>query len=257
MASKGARLRQTGHNRGMQQIALANSFVDALAHLDSGDIKRAATFVDKLIADPTRAGFNFETVHDAHDRAIRSARVSQDLRTIAYVDDKLLLLLFVGHHDLAYEWARTRCIECHPVTGELQLVRDPPIAQTERAHTPDSGSPTGELGQDSVSRPASETFGEYSDEYLLSLGVPPSWLATIRMIRSDDMFLSVAPDLPDEVSDRLLRLMGGELVAPAPVCEDECTWGTPGARRWICTVEDGAGLCQALDDAGIAHGLAK
>lgn len=241
----------------MQQIALADSFVDALAHLDSGDIKRAAAFIDKLIAEPTRASFNFEMVHDAQDRAIRSARVTQDLRAIAHVDAKLLLLLFVGRHDLAYEWARTRCVECHPITGELQLVREPPNAQNEPMHASNLGPTTDASVRANAAHPVPGTFDEYSDEYLLSLGVPPTWLATIRMIRSDDMFLSVASDLPNEVSDRLMRLMDGELVAPpVPVCDDECTWNTPGARRWICTVEDGGGLCQLLDEAGIAHGLA-
>jgi len=52
--------------------------------------------------------------------------------------------------------------------------------------------------------------------------------------------------------------MEGELVSPPePVCDDECTWKTPGARRWICTVTDEDSLCQLLDEAGIEHGLAQ
>jgi len=238
----------------MPQIALADSFVDALAHLEAGDTKRAATFVDKLIEEPTRAGFNFEMVHEARDRSIRSARVTKDLRAIAHVDDERVLLLFVGRHDAAYEWARTKCLECHPVTGELQVVEAPDGAQVRLAQQDTRSAPSGRDRRRTAVPPS--VFAEYSDEYLLSLGVPPSWLATIRMIRSDDMFLSVAGDLPADVAERLLRLMEGELVSPPePVCDDECTWTTPGARQWICTVTDGSSLCQLLDETGIAHGL--
>ncbi len=77
------------------------------------------------------------------------------------------------------------------------------------------------------------------------------------MVRSDEMFLSVADGLPEPVAERLLRLADGELVPPPePVCaEDECAFTTPGARRWICTVSDRDSVCQVLDDAGIDHGL--
>ena len=233
------------------QVALADSFIDALAHLDAGDTKRAAAFVAKLVEDPARASFNFEIVHDAADRAVRSARVTRDLRAIAHLDNERVLLLFVGRHDIAYAWARTRCIECHPVTGELQIVEAPDDAGRRLA----GGSGEVDVAEQDSAAPG--IFDECSDEYLLSLGVPPSWIPTIRMIRSDEMFLAVVDDLPPDVAERLMRLAAGELVAPPePVCDDECTWTTPGAKRWICTVADGQSLCEVLDDAGIEHELA-
>ena len=240
----------------MSRLALADSFIDALAHLDASDAKRAAAFVDKLLDEPARAGFNFEMIHDARDRAIRSARVSRDLRAIVHVGDDGVLLLFVGQHDVAYEWARNRCVECHPVTGELQVVEAPDVART-RLPGEDRRRPA-PTPVDVPPAPA-PLFADVSDEYLLSLGVPPSWLATIRMIRSDEMFLSVSDGLPDDVSERLLRVMEGELVSPPePTCGDEeCVWTTPAARRWICTVADGNSLCELLDEAGIEHGLAS
>lgn len=237
----------------MTRLALADSFIDALAHLDAVDAKRAAAFVDKLLDEPARAGFNFEMIHEARDRTLRSARVSRDLRAIVHVSKDGLLLLFVGPHDVAYEWARNRCVECHPVTGELQVVETPDVAGKRLPEGRGAGtgfSPTNVP-------PTPSVFDAFSDEYLLSLGVPPSWLATIRMIRSDEMFLAVSDGLPDDVAERLLRVMEGELVSPPePVCgDDECVWTTPAARRWICTVADGSSLCQLLDEAGIEHDL--
>ncbi len=112
----------------MTQLAIADSFMDAVLRLDSRDMKHAAAFVDRLTEETARAGFNFEMIHDAKDRAIRSVRVSKDLRAIAHIDAGRILLLYIDHHDAAYEWARNRCVECHPITGELQVIEAPEVA---------------------------------------------------------------------------------------------------------------------------------
>jgi len=106
------------------QIALANSFITALAGLDASSTKRTASFLDKLIREPDSSNMRPEIVHDAHDRSIRSLRVTNDLRAIVHVGGDQLLLLYVDEHDNAYRWARDRCLECHPVTGELRVVAE-------------------------------------------------------------------------------------------------------------------------------------
>ena len=106
----------------MPSLAIAETFLDALGELDHTDAKRAAAFVDKLLRAPETASLRPEIVHDAADRAVRSFKVTHDLRAIAHLEGDRVLLLFVARHDRAYAWARDRCIECHPVTGELYLV---------------------------------------------------------------------------------------------------------------------------------------
>lgn len=106
----------------MSGILIADSFLEAVAALDPGDRKRVVAFLEKLLQAPDAAGMRPEIVHDAADRAIRSFKVTHDLRAIAHVDGDALLLLFAARHDRAYAWARDRCIECHPLTGERRLV---------------------------------------------------------------------------------------------------------------------------------------
>ena len=55
-----------------------------------------------------------------------SARVSLEMRAIAYRSAGTLTLLWVDHHDAAYAWARSRCVECHPVTGHVVRVFERP-----------------------------------------------------------------------------------------------------------------------------------
>lgn len=106
----------------MASVLVADSFLAALEDLDVADAKRAVAFLEKLLRAPDAAGLRPEIVHDAADRAIRSFKVTHDLRTIAHVGGDVLILLFVARHDRAYAWARDRCVECHPVTGERRLV---------------------------------------------------------------------------------------------------------------------------------------
>jgi len=107
----------------MPQIAIADSFLDAMKSLDPVDTRRAAAFLDKLVRAPAASSLRPEIVHDAADRAVRSFKVTRDMRAIARIDGGQVLLLFVARHDRAYAWARGHCVNCHPVTGELLVVR--------------------------------------------------------------------------------------------------------------------------------------
>ena len=231
---------------------MTDSFVEALAALAPSDGKRAAAFLDKLLHAPDASGLRPEIVHDAGDRAIRSYKVTQDLRAIAHVENDTVVLMYVDRHDAAYEWAKNRCVECHPVTGELQIVTDPRRAEHTLAS---QGAASAAARIASSMPPVAGLFDGHTDDYLLSVGVPPSWLPTIRMIYSEEMLLAVASDLPVAVGERLLRLATGELVSPVcvdRVCAEQGTSADDAdTQYWVCTVTDGESLCQLLRDVGI------
>ncbi len=42
---------------------------------------------------------------------------------------------------------------------------------------------------------------------MLSLGVPETWLPTLRQVRDDDQLLVVCEKLPEDVAERLLRAL--------------------------------------------------
>jgi hypothetical protein len=94
------------------EIALAHSFIESLARLEPIATKRTAAFLDKLLRDPAYRGLHAEMVQGAHDRNVRSLRVTDDLRAIARISSGSMLLLFVAHHDDAYAWAREHCSSC-------------------------------------------------------------------------------------------------------------------------------------------------
>ncbi len=58
----------------------------------------------------------------AHDPDIWSARVNNNLRIIFHKKRAVILLLYAGYHEDAYEWARRRRVETNATTGVIQLV---------------------------------------------------------------------------------------------------------------------------------------
>lgn len=107
----------------MPKISMTEEFISSLAHLDGADAKRVAAFLDKIVREPDTSGLHMEIVHNAGDRAVRSMRVTQDLRAIVCVEVDRVLLLHVAHHDAAYAWAREHCVVCDPVDATLEVVR--------------------------------------------------------------------------------------------------------------------------------------
>lgn len=109
-------------------LSLADSFLHSLARLSPSDVKRAASFLDKLVHQQEAAGLRPRRVHDAADPRIHSFNVTHDLRAIGHVEGDDLVLLWVARHDDAYVWARNHCMECDERTGAVGVVPATPAS---------------------------------------------------------------------------------------------------------------------------------
>jgi len=183
-------------------ILLADTLIASVRKLDSTDAKRIWDFLGKLFEDPTNPGISLERIIHAKDKNLWSGRISQNLRAIIHKESGTHTVLYAGNHDEAYDWAKSRKIERHIVTGALQIVESPELTEQKVI----------------ASQPAtivSAIFDTHKDDYLISLGLPPDWLPTIRKVISEDVLLDeVLPKLPEEVAERLLKLAAGEFVTP-------------------------------------------
>ena len=103
------------------KISISDSFLDATRALEPVDARRASAFAEKLVVTPEASSLHPEIVHDAHNRTVRSFRVTQDMRAIAHLEGGRLLLLYVARHDAAYAWARGHCIECVMTDMEVRV----------------------------------------------------------------------------------------------------------------------------------------
>lgn len=219
----------------MPGISVAKTFSKSAGNLASNDRARVLDFLTKFLEDPANPGLSVERVQDAMSADIWSARVTGGLRAIYHKDGHQLTLLYAGQHDDAYDWAGRRRLEHHPVTGTLQIVETTEEAEQRLSET------------DSPSE-APSLFDGQNDDYLLSLGLPNTWLPVIRKVRTDDDLLTILGSLPEEVGERLLRLADGELVTPpAPVSPDKPISASPDNLRRFWVVQDAEDLREMLE----------
>lgn len=218
----------------MTSVNIAKSFSASIKKLSTPDRGRVLDFLTKFMEDPSSPGLNFETIEGAKDSFIKSARITQDLRTILHNRDGLHTLLYAAHHEEAYRWAERHRVERHRVTGTMQII--------EAAETVDLPEP------ESTSQQGPRLFDDYDDEYLISLGVPDDWALPLRQVRDEDQLLSIVERLPEEVAERMIALASGEIVTPpAPVTAAIPIQQNPDNLRRFWVVEDAAELASVLE----------
>lgn len=218
---------------------IADTFTDSLSKLTGDEQKGVKTTAFDLQLNPENPGLSFHKLDRAKDKNFWSVRANDDIRIIVHKTQNSLLLCYVDHHDKAYQWAERRKLETHPKTGAAQIVeireRIEEIVIPQYVHV------------EAVKPPKPRLFSKYSDEQLLSYGVPEEWLADVRAA-DEDSILDVAEHLPAEAAEAMLELAVGK----TPVVIDTKATVTdpfqhPDALRRFRVMNNVEELAQALD----------
>src|SRR5690625_3239979 len=219
------------------KVAIVDSFLQAFASIPRAQQRAVMNFVSKFRENPRSPGINYETIRNARDKNFRSVRMGRDYRGIVLSPEKgdVYVLLWVGKHDDAYQWAmRNRC-QIHPATGSLQLFEvdheseegvetatdtaAPGHAQSEVAPpqeradtdgtkgTPEEISAEGE-SVETTAGPSVPLF-ELQAETLLSLGVPQERIDLVQGICTEEELESIEAKLPIEAFEALYLLAAG------------------------------------------------
>lgn len=204
----------------------------AITELQPDEQRLCWDFIEKFHRNPKQPGISMERLHG--NSGFWSGRVNQDLRAILGKVEDQWMILHIDHHEAAYGWAKRRKLATHQVTGALQLVEL--VEQAVISERPRHSEPS--------QRPL---FAERSDEYLLSLGVPPEWLPVVREISSEDDLLDICSHLPAEVGEYLLELAEGKLVKPPPPVEPARTLEHPDTQRHFYLIKSDFELQQFLN----------
>ena len=160
------------------------------------------------MSNPEATGINFESVEGAGDRRVKSFRVDQTYRVIAFVEDGIALLAHVDAHDPAYEWARRRKAIFNGRSNAVEIVEvverkaAAPLELAKRF----SGEPA----------PVHLLFADLGDADLESVGVLPERLAMVRALKDDADLDAHKDDLPATVYEALICLAAGYDLAEVP-----------------------------------------
>lgn len=175
-------------------VAISSDFLTAFAALPRQTQGKVTEFINKFRNNPKSAGINYEKIHDAADKNICSVRIDDTYRGIVVRQEGsgVYLLLWVDHHDEAYDWARRKKCEINPLTGSVQVFDIQPI--------------------DAAENQISETKGVFSyvdDTDLLALGVPNDQLIIIRNFITVEDFHKSKGSIPEDAYEGLEWVVNG------------------------------------------------
>jgi len=210
-------------------VAIADSFYKSLAKLTREEQDRVRETVFLFLQNPRHPSLKMHKLEKLKTKGFWSLYVNMDLRIILYEHPQVgFILAYVGHHDEAYRWAENHQAEVHPRTGVLQIFR----VVEETKVVPREVRP----------------LLNYPEDYLLDLGVPPSYIKPLRLVETEDEFLEILSGLPQDVQERLLDLQAGKKVVPPPkVSTLEELAQHPLSRQHLQFIRDLGELRRALD----------
>lgn len=178
------------------KVAISSDFLSAFSAVPKKQQAKVRDFIEKFKRDPRANGINYEKINGSKDKNIRSVRIDQTYRGIVLKPESgdVYLLLWVDHHDEAYEWAKSRVCSVHPETGSLQVVS---VSEEEAAVQPAESAEEKRL------------FGSIRDRELLSLGIPSALLPLVRTMKTEQDLDRAEARFPDEASEALYLLAMG------------------------------------------------
>lgn len=176
-------------------IAISADFFTAFAALPRQKQGRMMDFMNKFRNNPQSPGINYEKIHGAFDPNIRSVRIDDTYRGIVVRQEKsgVYLLLWVDHHDRAYEWASRKRCRINPTTGSIQVFDvTETVVEVERGIGPELS-----------------LFSEITNDQLLRLGVPEEKIEETRAITSLQEFYGLKGTFPEDAYEGLEWIANG------------------------------------------------
>ena len=174
-------------------VAISSDFLTAFAKLPRGIQGKTTEFVNKFRNDPNAPGINYEKLKNGIDKKIYSVRIDDTYRGIVarQPESGVYLLLWVDHHDEAYDWASRKRVDVNPSTGSVQVY---------------DVQATSEIG---AGRQAEGCFTKYSDSDLKKIGVPEDLMPFIKSIPDQAAFYNAAENIPKDAYEYLSWLVEG------------------------------------------------
>ena len=179
------------------KVAISSDFLTAFARLPRQIQSKVTEFVNKFRNDPMSPGIHYEKLNSGIDKKIFSVRIDDTYRGIVVRQQEtgVYLLLWVDHHDEAYQWAANKRCEVNPQTGAIQVFDVQTVV--EQVSAPEKVA----------------LFALATDDDLLQLGVPEAQLDFVRSFIHKEDFYKAESAMPQDAYEHLSWLAEGFPVA--------------------------------------------
>ncbi|MGL5227595.1 MAG: UvrD-helicase domain-containing protein [Bacteroidales bacterium] len=180
------------------RIAMSEACLQKLFDLPKEVQKNTLDFKRKFELDSTLASIHLEPINTFKDKNLRTARINQKYRAIIRVPEageQIYYLLWVDNHDEAMDWAKNKMFVWNKQLGSAQIFIVP--EETQNVVSADETAETDYL------------YASFSDEQLISIGVPEELLPVVRKIKDLECLDKAENDLPSDVYEHLFYLADG------------------------------------------------
>jgi superfamily I DNA/RNA helicase len=156
-------------------------------------------FQKKFRENSQSSGIHLEPISTFKDKSLRSARIDQTYRAIVKAPESgdIYYLLWVDHHDKAYEWAMNKVCQWNDETQSMQMFTAP----DETIEIQQKGKQESHLQEPFLSK--------LGNDKLLKVGVPEILLPSITLIDTIDDLEEVEKYIPTDVFENLFYLFDG------------------------------------------------
>ncbi|MDR2043656.1 MAG: UvrD-helicase domain-containing protein [Clostridium sp.] len=173
-------------------VAISSDFLTAFAALPRKIQGKVTDFINKFRNNPIAPGINYEKINSAMDDKICSVRLDGTYRGIVARQEEtgVYLLLWVDHHDEAYDWAaRKKCV-VNKLTGNIQIFDVITDTAVESGGEPN-------------------LFSMASNDSLIELGVPEELVPFVKSFKNTSEFYQAKHSLPTDAYEVLEYLANG------------------------------------------------
>lgn len=173
------------------RLYFSTIFFDKIFKLPREIQYKILDFQKKFKENPFSHNINLEPIGDFKDSSLRTARISGDYRAIiGVVGNGDYSVLYVDHHDEAMAWARNKKFRWNENTQAVQLLEIENVVEHKVPEEIKGVLP----------------MTKYTDEQLLSIGVPDEQLEMVRNLRDIDDLGDKEKYLPADTFENLFYL---------------------------------------------------
>lgn len=184
-------------------LACGKDFYESVSKLPNSIKGRLVDLYGKLTTSVDNNGLNFESLRMASDSTFRSVRLDDTYRLILSQQANSYILLWVDHHDRAYEWANKRRLDINTSSKMLELVEIRNTQEEASENNKQWTFPNTKEEEDSE-----PLFSKFTDADLRDiLNLDDTILAQLRTYRGEDQFLADQEEL-----EKKLGIKGFEIL---------------------------------------------
>lgn len=175
-------------------VAISSDFLTAFSKLPRQIQGKVTEFINKFRINPKSSGINLEKLPSIN-KNIRSVRIDDTYRGIVFFQEEssVYLLLWIDHHDEAYEWAKRKTCRVNSKTGALQVFDVQTVEVTEETKPSN----------------VSTLFGGLTKEIMIELGSSQDLIPFLKSIPNKEVFNESKDRLPSDVYENFSWIAEG------------------------------------------------